>query len=181
VETTANDLEEYATLASKKQGVVTDKTTDDISIFDFMTANQRLDLVVQIYQQTDEEAGGTGSERRVLVREMVGDEYYQRGSKFTYYDGLGLDPDGDPTGSPTAIPAVPTKANTHRERPLKTVVAKDLRITDEAYNLTLGENATQTYGFRGTNRVFAILGEVDIADLVADPGLQVNENARRLF
>ncbi len=181
VETTANDLEEYATLASKKQGVVLDKTTDDISIYDFMTANERLDLVVHVYQQTDEEAGGTGQNRRVLVREMVGDEYYQRGSRFTYYDGAGNDPDGDPSGSPTEIPSVPTKANTHRERPLKTVIAKDLRITDEAYNLTLGENASQTYGFRGTNRIFAILGEVDIADLVADPGLQINPGVNRLF
>lgn len=181
VETTANDLAEYATLASKKTGVVVDKTTDDISIFDFMTANERLDLVVQIYQQTNEEAGGTGASRRVLVREMVGDEYYQRGAQFNYYDGAADDPDGDPVGSPTAIPAVPTKANTHRERPLKTVIAKDLRITDEAFNLALGENATQTYGFRGTNRVFAVLGEVDIADMVVDPGFQVNETARRLF
>jgi hypothetical protein len=180
VESTANDLQEYATLASKKQGVVLDQTTDDISIYDFMTANNRLDLVVHIYQQTDEEAGGTGSQRRVLIREMVGDEYYQRGSRFIYYDGAGDDPDGDPSGSPTEIPAVPTKDNTHRERPLKTVVAKDLRITDEAYNLTLGENASQTYGFRGTNRIFAILGEVDIADLVTDPGLQVNEDHVRL-
>jgi len=181
VETTANDLVEYATLASKRQGVVVDKTTDDISIYDFMTANERLDLLVQVYQQTDEEAGGTGQNRRVLVREMVGDEYYQRGARFNYYDGAGDDPDGDPSGSPTEIPAVPTKSNTHRERPLKSVIAKDLRITDEAYNLTLGENASQTYGFRGTNRIFAVLGEVDIADLVADPGLQVNESANRLF
>lgn len=181
VETTLGDLVEYATFASKKTGVVTNQTTDDISIYDFMTANSRLDLVVQIYQQTDEEAGGVGSQRRVLVREMVGDEYFQRGTRYHYYDGLGDDPDGDPVGSPTAIPAVPSKTNTHRERPLKTVVAKDLRITDEAANLTIGENATQTYGFRGTNRVFAILGEVDVADLVVAPGLQVNENARRLF
>ena len=173
VETTATDLTEYATFASKKTGIVAG-TTDDVSIFDFMTANERLDLVVQIYQQTDEEAGGVGSQRRVLVREMVGDEYYQRGIQFNYYDGVGDDPDGDPDTSPTEIPAVPTKTNTHRERPLKTVIAKDLRITDEAYNLTLGENASQTYGFRGTNRIFAILGEVDIADLVADPGLQIN-------
>ena len=181
IETTANDLVEYATLASKKQGVVTDKTTDDISIYDFMTANERLDLVVHVYQQTDEEAGGTGQNRRVLTREMVGDEYYQRGSRFNYYDGAGDDPDGDPSGSPTDIPSVPSKSNTHRERPLKTVIAKDLRITDEAYNLTLGENASQTYGFRGTNRIFAVLGEVDIADLVASPGLQVNEGVNRLF
>ncbi len=181
VETTANDLVEYAILASKKQGVVTDKTTDDISIYDFMTANQRLDLVVQIYQQTDEEAGGTGQNRRVLVREMVGDEYYQRGLQFNYYDGAADDPDGDPSGSPTEIPAIPTKDNTHRERPLKTVIAKDLRITDEAFNLTLGENASQTYGFRGTNRIFAVLGEVEFADFIITPGLQVNENANRLF
>jgi hypothetical protein len=179
VETTASELNEYATFASKKTGFVAG-TTDDISIYDFMTANERLDLVVQIYQQTDEEAGGRGSERRVLVREMVGDEYYQRGTRYNYYSGLGDDPDGDPTGSPTDIPAVPTKANTHRERPLKTVIAKDLRITDEAYNLALGENATQTYGFRGTNSVFAVLGEVDVADMTADPGLQVNPSNPRV-
>ena len=180
VETTANELNEYATFASKKAGVVAG-TTDDISIYDFMTANERLDLVVQIYQQTDEEAGGRGSQRRVLVREMVGDEYSQRGTRFIYYDGAANDPDGDPSGSPTDIPAVPTKSNTHRERPLKTVIAKDLRITDEAYNLTLGENATQTYGFRGTNRVFAVVGEVDIADLVATPGFQVNPDNQRII
>ncbi len=182
VESTANDLVEYATFASKKAGVVTDQTTDDISIYDFMTANQRLDLVIQIYQQTDEEAGGTGQNRRVLVREMVGDEYYQRGARFNYYDGAGDDPDGDPIPTlSTAIPAVPTKANTHRERPLKTIIAKDLRITDEGFNLTLGENASQTFGFRGTNRIFAILGEVDVADLVISPGLQINPDANRLF
>jgi len=179
VETTATDLTEYATFASKKTGIVAG-TTDDISIFDFMTAQNRLDLVVHIYQQTDEEAGGVGSLRRVLIREMVGDEYYQRGAQFNYYDGAADDPDGDPSGSPTEIPAVPTKDNTHRERPLKTVIAKDLRITDEAYNLTLGENASQTYGFRGTNRIFAVLGEVDIADLVVDPGFEVNPDAPRI-
>ncbi len=177
VETTANELNEYATFASKRAGFVAG-TTDDISIFDFMTANERLDLVVQIYQQTDQEAGGRGSERRVLVREMVGDEYYQRGARFSYYTGV-ADPD---TGiTPVEIPTVPTKATTHRERPLKTVIAKDLRITDEAYNLTLGENATQTFGFRGTNRVFAVLGEVDVGDLVASPGFQVNPDNPRII
>lgn len=180
VESTANDLVEYATFASKKTGVVLTGNTDEISIYDFMSANSRLDLVVQIYQQTDEEAGGTGSQRRVVTREMVGDEYYQRGTRYIYYDGTGSDPDGDPTGSPTEIPAVPTKTNTHRERPLKTVIAKNLRITDEAYNLSLGENASQSYGFRGTNAVFAVLGEVAVADLVASPGLQVNPAHKRL-
>jgi hypothetical protein len=180
VETTAGDLTEYATFASKKAGFEAG-TTDDISIYDFMTANQRLDLVVKIYQQTDQEAGGVGFQRRVLTREMVGDEYYQRGQRFVYYDGAGLDPDGDPTGSPTEIPGTPTKTNTHRERPLKTLIAKELRITDEAYNLTLGENASQTYGFRGTNRLFAILGEVPIEDLIQSPGFRVNPDATRIF
>jgi hypothetical protein len=179
VETTAGDLAEYATFASKKQGVIIDKTTDEISIFDFMSASGRLDLAVLIYQQTDEEAGGTGSSRRVITREMVGDEYYQRGLRYIYYDGGTSDPD---TGTlyGTEIPAQPSKANTHRERPLKTVLAKDLRITDEAYNLSLGENATQTYGFRGTNRIFAILGEVDSGDYVSVPGFEVNPNAARI-
>jgi len=179
VESTANDLVEYATFASKKTGVVLNKTTDEISIFDFMTANERLDLVVQIYQQTDEEAGGTGSNRRVVTREMVGDEYYQRGQRFIYYDGTASDPDTS-INYGTAIPVSPTKVNTHRERPLKTVIAKDLRITDEAYNLSIGENASQSYGFRGTNRVFSVLGEVDTADLVVNPGFQVNPTAPRI-
>jgi hypothetical protein len=178
VETTASDITEYADFASKKAGVVAG-TTDEVSIYDFMTANERLDLVVQIYQQTDEEAGGVGQNRRVVTREMVGDEYYQRGQRYIYYDGTTSDPDTG-TNYGTAIPDVPTKTNTHRERPLKTVIAKDLRITDEAYNLTLGENATQTYGFRGTNRVFTVLGEVLVSDLVASPGLEVNPNAPRI-
>lgn len=179
VESTANDLVEYATFASKKTGVVTAGTTDEISIYDFMTANSRLDLVVQVFQQTDEEAGGAGSQRRVVTREMVGDEYYQRGLRYIYYDGTTSDPD-TATNYGTAIPAVPSKTNTHRERPLKTVIAKNLRITDEAYNLSLGENASQSYGFRGTNAVFAVLGEVAVADLVASPGLQVNPAHKRL-
>ena len=179
LETTATDLTEYATFASKKQGVAIDLTTDEVSIFDFMTASGRLDLAVLIYQQTDEEAGGVGSARRVVTREMVGDEYYQRGSRYIYYDGGTSDPDTG-TNYGTSIPTSPTKANTHRERPLKTVLAKDLRITDEAYNLSLGENATQTYGFRGTNRIFAILGEVDSGDYVSDPGFEVNPAAARV-
>ena len=182
VESTANDLVEYATLASKKEGVVELGTTDEISIYDFMTANTRLDLIVQIYQQTDEEAGGTGSNRRVVTREMVGDEYYQRGQRRLYYDGvLGSDPDFPATNFGSAIPTVPTKSNTQRERPLKTILAKDLRITDEAYNLSMGANATQSFGFRGSNNLFAVLGEVAVADMVAAPGLQVNPAARRLF
>lgn len=180
VETTASDLTEYATFAGKKQGIAIDETTDEVSIYDFMTANSRLDLAVLIYQQTDEEAGGVGSNRRVVTREMVGDEYYQRGQRYLYYDGTTSDPD-TAIDYGTSIPAVPTKDNTHRERPLKTVIAKDLRITDEAYNLTLGENATQTYGFRGTNRIFAVLGEVDSGDFVANPGFQVNPDAFRIF
>jgi hypothetical protein len=180
METSASDLAEYSTFASKRTGYDAG-TTDEISIFDFMTANSRLDLVVLIYQQTDEEAGGSGSQRRVVTREMVGDEYYQRGTRYFYYDGAGDDPDGDPVpNNPVDIPTVPTKANTHRERPLKTVIAKDLRITDEAYNLTMGENATQTYGFRGTNRVFAVLGEVTTGDFIAVPGFQINPAAPRI-
>jgi len=179
VESTANDLVEYATFASKKQGVVIDLTTNEISIYDFMTASQRLDLVVQVYQQNDEEAGGTGQNRRVVQREMVGDEYYQRGQRYLYYDGTASDPDTS-INYGTAVPASPTKTNTQRERPLKTVIAKNLRITDEAYSLSVGSNATQSFGFRGTNEIFAVLGEVSVADLVTTPGLQVNPTAQRI-
>jgi len=178
VETTATDLTEYSTFASKKTGFQAG-TTADISIYDFMTADKRLDLVVFIYRQTDQTAGGVGTGRRVLTREMVGDAFYERGQRFFYYT-LQADPD---TGLVygTSIPAVPTKTNTPRERPLKTVIAKNLRITDEAYNLALGSNATQHYGFRGKNDIFVILGEVPVADLVVSPGFQINPAASRVI
>jgi len=179
VETTASDMTEYATFASKRAGFQAG-TTGDVSIYDLLAAKKRLDLVVFIYQQTDQVAGGIGTNRRVVTREMVGDEYYQRGVRYLYYDNTASDPD-TLTNYGSAIPASPSKTNTHRERPLKTVIAKNLRITDEAYSLAMGSNATQSYGFRGTNEIFAVLGEVPVADLVANPGIQVNPTAHRIF
>jgi hypothetical protein len=45
------------------------------------------------------------------------------------------------------------------------LVIEHLQITDEAYTLDLGANATQTFGFRSTNDLYAIKGEVQFDDI----------------
>ena len=152
VETTAGDLETFAKFAGK-EAEFDAGTLDDISIGDLL-AKDNLTLVVMVYQQTDEAAGGTGSNRKVLTSEMVGTEYFIRGVRATY--------------------AAINVSNPEREYPLKTVVVPGLKITDEAYNLSIGSNATQSLSFRSVNRLFMVKGYVDIADVVVVPGLQVN-------
>ena len=49
-----------------------------------------------------------------------------------------------------------------REYPLKTIVVEHLKVTDEGYTLDLGSNATQSFGFRSTNDLYAFKGEVSI-------------------
>lgn len=152
VETTAGDLETFAKFAGK--GAEYDAATlKDITIDNLMTKDNLI-LVVMIYQQTDEEAGGTGSSRKVLTAEMAGNEYFVRGVRSTY----------------SAI----NPASPEREYPLKTLIVPGLKITDEAFNNSVGANATQTFSFRSVNKLFAIMGYVDIADVLCTPGIQVN-------
>jgi len=140
LDATASDLEQYATFAGKlnkyKSGTLT-----DIAIVDLF-AKSNLTAVVMIYQQTDQEAGGSGLDRKVLSPDMFGDEYYVNGIKRIY----------DVTDGSL------------REYPIKTVVCNNLRITEENTNTPLEGNATQTFAFRGTNEVTVIRGfaEVDL-------------------
>jgi hypothetical protein len=49
-----------------------------------------------------------------------------------------------------------------QEWALKTIVVEHLKITDEAYTLDLGANATQTFGFRSTNDLYVIKGDLGL-------------------
>lgn len=138
IEATAGDLETFATFAGKLNSYKNDTLTD-LDIVDLF-AKDNLAVVVKVYQQTDQEAGGTGLDRKVRTADMFGDEYFDNGIRnvYTATDG------------------------TLRERPLKVVVAQNLRITDEGINTTMGQNASQTLSFRGTNEVIAIRGDIGI-------------------
>lgn len=151
VETTAGDLETFAKFAGK-EAEYDAGTLNDVTI-DHLLSKDNLVLVVMVYQQTDEEAGGTGSSRKVLKSEMVGTEYFIRGARATY--------------------AAINQSNPEREYPLKTIVVPNLKVTDEGFNNSVGSNATQTFTFRSVNKMFAVKGYVDMADVVTTPGLQL--------
>ena len=153
-ETTAGDLEMFAKF-SGKEAEFDAATLDDIDIYNLL-AKDNMVLVVMVYQQTDEDAGGTGSSRKVLTTEMVGTEYFVRGTRATY--------------------AAINQSDPEREYPLKTVIVPNLKATEEAYNLSMGANATQTFNFRSVNTMFWVKGYVDMADIpgICTPGLQKN-------
>lgn len=138
IETTASDLLTFANFAGKKNEYESGTLTD-IDIVDLF-AKDNMMVAIMIYQQTDEEAGGSGEDRRVLSADMFGDEYFVDGVR-NVYDAV----DGS-----------------LREYPVKTVLAKDLRITDENISTPLDGNATQGFSFRGTNEVTAIRGSVAV-------------------
>lgn len=129
VESTAGDLANWARFAGK----VFDNTLDDIDLNDLMTKDNLI-LVAKVFEQTDEEAGGTGAARKAI--NMVG--------KANQHDGI--------VGA--------YAATTDREYALKTIVVKNLKITDEAMTLDVGANATQTFGFRSNNDLFVVKGDI---------------------
>jgi hypothetical protein len=111
-------------------------------------------LVVMVYQQTDDTAGGTGSSRKVLEADMAGTEYFVRGVRATY--------------------AAINPASPEREYPLKTVVVPNLKCTTESDSLSIGSNKTQSFNFRSVNKLFVVKGYVPVADIVCTPGIQTN-------
>ncbi len=141
VDSTAGDLENWARFAGKDAEYSSGTDTsgnlsfDDIAIKDLMTKGN-LVLVVKVFDQTDEEAGGTGSNRKVLGgSSLIDKDYFVDGVKDTY-------------------------SVNDREYALKTIIVKNLKITDEGMTLDLGSNATQTFGFRSNNDLFVIKGDV---------------------
>lgn len=139
VDSTAGDLENWAKFAGQLTEY-NDGTLDDIDLNDLMNKDDLI-LMVKVFEQTDEEAGGTGANRKVLTDSAVGS---------TFLDG-----------------AVQANTNGAREYALKTIVVKNLKITDEGMTLDVGANATQTFGFRANNDLFVVKGDLS-------PGLAAN-------
>ena len=141
VDSTAGDLENWAKFAGK----ITDyngATLDDIDLNDLMNKDDLM-LVVKVFEQTDEEAGGNGEGRKVNTDSLVGEVPFVNGALGTAY------------------------ALTNREYALKTILVKNLKITNEGMTLDMGANATQTFGFRSTNDLYVIKGDIDNAALYA--------------
>jgi hypothetical protein len=140
VDSTAGDLDLWSRFA-KQKAEYDAGTLDDISLADLISA-ENLILVVKVFAQTDEEAGGTGDNRKVSDDSfLVGESYFNDGTLGVY------------------------AGSNEQEWALKTIVVEHLKMTDEAYTLDLGTNATQTYGFRSTNDLYAIKGDIEFADL----------------
>lgn len=152
VEATAGDLATFAKFAGKETefdaGTLIDLTIDHL------LQKDNLVLVVMLYDQTDVEAGGTGANRKMLSDELVGKYYWVDGVRSTY----------------SAV----NLASPEREYPLKTVVVPGLKSTSEEYTLAQGSNATQTFNFRSTNKMFLVKGFVPFDRILVTPGLQNN-------
>lgn len=152
VETTAGDLETFAKFAGKG-AEFSGGTLIDLTI-DHLLTKDNLILVAMVYDQTDVEAGGTGASRKVLQSELEGKSYWVGGVSNTY--------------------AAVDLNNPEREYPLKTLVVPGLKSTNENFQLSQGQNATQTFSFRSTNKMFLVKGYVPFEEILASPGLQNN-------
>lgn len=140
MDTTAGDLEHWARWAGVLDEYLANTRTD-INLATLF-GNENMKLVVKLYAQTDEEAGGTGTARKILGPDnpLIGQSYWLHGEEKTY-------------------------AENDQEYPMKTIIVEHLKITDEAYTLDLGANATQTFGFRSTNDLYVVKGEVKFDDV----------------
>ena len=144
VDSTAGDLELWARFA-KQLALFDSGDLDDINLADLM-ASENLKLVVKVFAQTDEEAGGTAENRKVSDDSfLVGESYFNDGALNIY------------------------AGSNEREWALKTIIVEHLKMTDEAYTLDLGTNATQTYGFRSTNDLYVIKGDIGTFDTLKYP------------
>jgi hypothetical protein len=142
-DSTAGDLENWSKVADKLTEYDAG-TLDDIDLADLM-ASEDLKLVVKIYAQTDEEAGGTGANREVAEgSDLITQNYWNDGTMGTY------------------------SAAGDTEYPLKTIIVEHLKITDEGMTLDMGANATQTFGFRSTNDLYVVKGDISIGNVTGD-------------
>ena len=147
IDTTAGDLAQWARFADRYGEVA---TMTDIDITDLMVSDQ-LKLVVKVFAQTDEEAGGTGANRKIATNsDLIGQDSFNGGTKTTY-----------------------TVAG-EREYALKTIVVEHLKITSEAYTANMGANATQTFGFKSTNDLYVVKGDINLA--IIKDGISRNAN-----
>jgi hypothetical protein len=142
IDTTAGDLEHWSRFADRYAEYSVGSMVE-IDLADLM-ASEDLKLVIKVYAQTDEEAGGTSYNRRVAVGSpLINQKYFANGTLGTY-SVAGM-----------------------TEYPLKTVLVEHLKITNEAYTLERGGNATQTFGFRSTNDLYVVKGDIDLTIIQA--------------
>ncbi len=141
VDSTAGDLENWSKVANKLAEYEAG-TLDDIDLADLMTSDD-LKLVIKVYAQTDEEAGGTGSARKVTsTSKLIDQAFFVNGTKDIYSAG-------------------------DTEQPLKTIIVEHLKITDEGSTLDMGANATQSFSFRSTNDLYIVKGAVTIGNITS--------------
>jgi hypothetical protein len=139
IETTAGDLEHWSVFADK-YAEYDAATLKDLDLTDLMTTDY-LTLVIMVYAQTDEEAGGSGAARQALAgSDLIGKAYMNDGVVGTYILN-------------------------DREYPLKTVIINNLKITEEGCNLDVGTNATQTFNFKTNNDLFVVKGGLSIGHI----------------
>lgn len=149
VDSTMGDLENWAMFANKKAEFDAGEL-DDIDLADLM-AEEELKLVVKVFAQTDEEAGGTGSNRTIQNdSKLIGYSYFEDGTKSSY------------------------SAAGETERALKTVIVDHLKITSEGNTLDLGSNMTQTFEFRSNNDLYVVKGDVTIDSITGGNKIRRN-------
>lgn len=137
IETTAGDLEHWSVFADKFADY-DNNSLKDLDLTDLMTTDY-LKLVIMVYAQTDEEAGGSGAARKVLAGSDLMDKTYMNNGVPGTYSTPG-----------------------EQEWPLKTVIVDNLKITEEGCNLDVGTNATQTFNFKTNNDVFVVKGGLSV-------------------
>lgn len=142
IDATAGDLEHWSRFANRYPAYASGDMVD-IDLAHLMASDQ-LKLVIKVFAQTDEEANGTGANRKIATNsDLIGQTYFNDGTLGTY------------------------AAANEREYALKTIVVEHIKITDEAYTLDMGTNATQTFGFRSTNDLYVVKGDVGLANIQA--------------
>lgn len=167
---TASDLELWATFAGfdPDEYILSSGSGVDIALTHLMS-KENLILVIKIFQQTDEEAGGSGMERNAMLSNMAGKEYYDWNGSDTYS-----------AYNPAGAGTVGSCNNPPRERPLKTVIVPNLKMTAENFNNAVGGGAgggggaTQEFNFRSTNELYVLKGDVDIQDVAC---IEINAGA----
>jgi hypothetical protein len=150
--TTASDLELWAKFSGLTASDYEDGGSGIDIALNHLMSKENMIMVVKIFQQTDEEAGGSAMDRKAMLSSMTGDEYYD-------WDGYGT------------YSSVGTCSNPDRERPLKTVIVPGLKITAENFNNAVGGGAgggggaSQEFNFRSVNKLFVVKGDVHLNDL----------------
>jgi hypothetical protein len=139
VDSTAGDLENWAKFAGKLDEYG-DMSLTDLALSHLMNKDDLI-LMVKVFEQTDEEAGNaTGVNRKVLTDSLFGNDYFEDGVKGTY--------------------AASKQTPPQKERALKTIIVKNLKITDEGMTLNVGANGTQTFGFKSNNDLYVVKGDL---------------------